>query len=148
LTEIITVGLLLEATEKTAVSWPQFVTGLKTLTTTFGPHQFFIVGAFLFCAGFYGVIARRNMIAVLLATELMLNGVNVLFVAFNRWWGVKLTRAAFTSAENVYSPVGQIFAIFVIIVAAAEAAVGLAIIIAFYRQRKSAYFEDATLMKW
>lgn len=143
-----TVGLLLAAADSNAGWLARLAFSLRELSTSLGPHQFFIVAAFLFCAGFYGVIARRNMIAVLMATELMLNGVNVLFVAFNRWWGVKLTRAAFTSAENVYSPVGQIFAIFVIIVAAAEAAVGLAIIIAFYRQRRSAYFEDATLMKW
>jgi len=146
--ETVTVALML-AVDKGATGWfAQFVSNLQVLTMTFGPHQFFIVGSFLFCAGFYGVIARRNMIAVLLATELMLNGVNILFVSFNHWWGVKVTRAAFTSAENVLSPVGQIFAIFIIIVAAAEAVVGLAIIIAFYRERKSAYFEDATLMKW
>ncbi|OGK09554.1 MAG: NADH-quinone oxidoreductase subunit K [Candidatus Riflebacteria bacterium RBG_13_59_9] len=106
------------------------------------------MAAFLFCIGFYGVIVRRNAIAVLMSTELMLNGVNVLFVAFNRWWGLKITRAAFTSAEQVLSPVGQIFAIFIIIVAAAEAAVGLAIIIAIYRVRKSANIEDLNMMKW
>ena len=143
-----TVGLVVAAGDTGTGWWSQLAPQLRSLVGGFGPHQFVVVGAFLFCAGFYGVIARRNMIAVLLATELMLNGVNVLFVAFNRWWGVKLTRAAFTSVENVYSPVGQVFAIFIIIVAAAEEAVGLAIIIAFYRQRKSAYFEDATLMKW
>lgn len=124
---------------------PEF---LRSFLVEFGPRQFFTVAAFLFCAGFYGVIVRRNAVAVLMATELMLNGVNVLFVAFNRWWGMKVTRAAFTTIENVYSPVGQIFAIFVIIVAAAEAAVGLAIILALYRTRQSANIEDASLMRW
>ena len=114
----------------------------------FGPTQFFTVGSFLFCIGLYGVLVRRNAIAILMSTELMLNGVNILFVMFNRWWGLKVTRAAFTSSEQVLSPVGQIFAIFVIIVAAAEAAVGLAIIIAMYRARKSVNVEDFNLMKW
>jgi len=121
---------------------------LRTFFTEFGPRQFFTVGALLFCIGWYGVLVRRNAIAVLMATELMLNGVNVLFVSFNRWWGVKITRAAFTSVEQVLSPVGQIFAIFIIIVAAAEAAVGLAIIIAIYRQIRSANIEDVSGMKW
>ena len=120
----------------------------RSFFTEFGPTQFFTIAAFLFCIGFYGVIVRRNAIAVLMSTELMLNGVNVLFVAFNRWWGLKITRAAFTSPEQVLSPVGQIFAIFIIIVAAAEAAVGLAIIIAIYRVRKSANIEDLNMMKW
>jgi len=69
-------------------------------------------------------------------------------VAFNRWWGLKITRAAFTSAEQVLSPVGQVFAVFIIIVAAAEAAVGLAIVLAIYRARRSANIEDLNLMKW
>lgn len=114
----------------------------------FGPRQFFTVGSFLFCIGLYGVMVRRNAISILMSTELMLNGVNILFVMFNRWWGLKVTRAAFTSAEQVLSPVGQIFAIFVIIIAAAEVAVGLAIIIAMYRARRSVNVEDFNLMKW
>jgi NADH-quinone oxidoreductase subunit K len=121
---------------------------IQSFFNEFGPRQFFTVGSFLFCIGLYGVLVRRNAIAILMSTELMLNGVNVLFVMFNRWWGLKVTRAAFTSAEQVLSPVGQIFAIFVIIVAAAEAAVGLAIIIAMYRARKSVNVEDFNLMKW
>lgn len=120
----------------------------QSFFAVFGPTQFFTIGSFLFCIGLYGVLVRRNAIAILMSTELMLNGVNILFVMFNRWWGLKVTRAAFTSAEQVLSPVGQIFAIFVIIVAAAEAAVGLAIIIAMYRARKSVNVEDFNLMKW
>jgi len=126
-------------------AFPDFI---RSFAYEFGPRQFFTVSAFLFCVGFYGVIVRRNAIAVLMSTELMLNSVNILFVAFNRWWGLKITRAAFTSIENVYSPVGQIFAIFVIIVAAAEAAVGLAIVLAIYRARKTANIEDLSLMRW
>lgn len=120
----------------------------RSFFVEFGPRQFFTIGALLFCIGWYGVLVRRNAIAVLMATEIMLNGVNVIFVAFNRWWGLKITRAAFTAAEQVLSPVGQIFAIFIIIVAAAEAAVGLAIIIAIYRTRRTANLEDLNTMKW
>jgi NADH:ubiquinone oxidoreductase subunit K len=118
----------------------QFSGFFRTFFVEFGPRQF--------CIGWYGVLVRRNAIAVLMATEIMLNGVNIIFVAFNRWWGLKITRAAFTAAEQVLSPVGQIFAIFIIIVAAAEAAVGLAIIIAIYRTRRTANLEDLNTMKW
>ncbi len=144
--------LLLQEGSEVTYSWRQFVEifpqYLHSFLYEFGPRQFFTIASFLFCVGFYGVIVRRNAIAVLMATELMLNAVNILFVAFNRWWGMKLTRAAFTSIENVYSPVGQVFAIFVIIIAAAEAAVGIAIVLALYRTRRSANIEDASLMKW
>lgn len=111
-------------------------------------HQYFIVSCFIFCLGLYGVVARRNAISMLLALELMLNAVNINMSAFNKYWGPVVTRAAFTSVEEVYTNLGQVFSVFTIIVAAAEAAVGLAIIIAFYRLRKSIMVDDASSMKW
>jgi NADH:ubiquinone oxidoreductase subunit K len=111
-------------------------------------HQYFIVSCFIFCIGFYGVIARRNAISMLLAMELMLNAVNINMSAFNDYWGPVLTRAAFTSEKSVYTDLGQCFSAFAIIIAAAEAAIGLGIIIAFYRMRKSIMLDDANLMKW
>ena len=111
-------------------------------------HQYFIISSFIFCLGFYGVAARRNAISMLLALELMLNAVNINMSAFNQYWGLAQTRAAFTSEESVLTNLGQCFSVFAIIVAAAEAAVGLAIIIAFYRMRKSIMLDDANLMKW
>jgi NADH:ubiquinone oxidoreductase subunit K len=111
-------------------------------------HQYFIISAFIFCLGFYGVVARRNAISMLLAMELMLNAVNINMSAFNLYWGPKITRAAFTSEEQVLTNLGQVFSVFAIIVAAAEAAVGLAIIIAFYRARKSIMLSDARLLRW
>ncbi len=111
-------------------------------------HQYFVISCFIFCLGFYGVIARRNAISMLLAMELMLNAVNINLSAFNLYWGPKVTRAAFTQNEDVLTNMGQVFSVFAIIVAAAEAAVGLAIIIAFYRARKSIMLDDANLMKW
>ena len=135
-------------------NWDAAITGGDTIAdvwnviTTVSVHHYLLIAAFVFAVGFYGVVVRRNAISVLMSLELMLNAVNINFVAFNQIWGLKLTRAAFTSVEDVYSPVGQIFAIFIIIVAAAEAAIGLAIILAFYRQRQSVMVEDANLLRW
>lgn len=111
-------------------------------------HQYFVISCFIFCLGFYGVIARRNAISMLLSMELMLNAVNINLSAFNLYWGPKLTRAAFTQNQDVLTNMGQVFSVFAIIVAAAEAAVGLAIIIAYYRARKSIMLDDANQMKW
>ena len=118
------------------------------VATTISIHHYLLIAAFVFAVGFYGVIVRRNAISVLMSLELMLNAVNINFVAFNNIWGLKQTRAAFTSQVDIYSPVGQVFAAFVIIVAAAEAAIGLAIILAFYRLRQSVMVEDADLLRW
>ncbi len=97
--------------------------------------MYLMVAAGLFSIGMFGVLARRNAIAILMSIELMLNAVNINLVAF---WRYK-------------SPVdlsGQAFAVFVFVVAAAEAAVGLALIISLYRRRQSVIAEDVDLMKW
>jgi NADH:ubiquinone oxidoreductase subunit K len=122
-------------------------TGPMRFFTYIDYHQYYIVSCFIFCLGFYGVVARRNAISMLLAMELMLNAVNINLSAFNQFWGPKTTLAAFTSEKTVYTNMGQAFSVFTIIVAAAEAAVGLAIIIAFYRMRKSILLDEANLMK-
>ncbi len=116
--------------------------------TSIDYHQYFIVSCFIFCLGFYGVVARRNAISMLLAMELMLNAVNINMSAFNDYWGPVMTRAAFTSEKSVYTDLGQCFSAFAIIIAAAEAAIGLGIVIAFYRMRKSIMLDDANLLKW
>lgn len=115
--------------------------------TSIDYHQYFIISCFIFCLGFYGVVARRNAISMLLAMELMLNAVNINMSAFNFYWGPRETLAAFTSEKSVWTQTGQVFSVFTIIVAAAEAAVGLAIIIAFYRARKSIMLDEANLLK-
>ena len=97
--------------------------------------MFLIIAAVLFCIGVYGVLARRNAVAILMSIELMLNAVNINLVAFWRY----VTPQAMT---------GQAFAAFVFVVAAAEAAVGLAIIISVYRNRRSVIVEDVNLLKW
>jgi NADH-quinone oxidoreductase subunit K len=97
---------------------------------------YLIVAAALFCIGLYGALSRRNAVGILMGVELMLNAVNVNLLAFWRYVEV---------AGGTLS--GQVFAIIVITVAAAEAAVGLALIIAVYRTRKTVDVEDMDLMK-
>ncbi len=96
---------------------------------------YLLVGAALFCLGVFGVLARRNAVAVLMGIELMLNAVNINLVAFWRYL-------------NPTAATGQAFAVFVLVVAAAEAAVGLALIIAIYRHRESVNVEQIDLLKW
>ncbi len=93
------------------------------------------VSAALFCIGLYGVLARRNAVLVLMSIELMLNAVNVNLIAFT---------AYLAPARNV----GQIIAIFVITVAAAEAGLALAIILRLYRNRGTVNVDEVDLMKW
>ena len=97
--------------------------------------MYLLVAAALFSIGAYGVLARRNAVAILMGVELMLNAVNINLVAFWR----------FLTPLNMS---GQAFAAFVFVVAAAEAAVGLAIIISVYRSRRSVIVEDVNLLKW
>jgi len=101
---------------------------------------YLIVAAALFCIGLYGALSRRNAVGVLMGVELMLNSVNINLLAF--WRHVEVAGAAAGAALS-----GQVFAIIVITVAAAEAAVGLALIIAVYRNRKTVAVEDVDLMK-
>jgi NADH:ubiquinone oxidoreductase subunit K len=98
-------------------------------------NQYLILSAFLFCTGVYGVLARKNAVLVLMSIELMLNAVNINLIAFSLW------------LQNAGVP-GQVFALFVIAVAAAEVGVGLAIVILIYRNRASVDVEEMSLMKW
>jgi NADH:ubiquinone oxidoreductase subunit K len=100
-----------------------------------GLEHYLILSAILFSIGLYGVLAKRNAIIILISIELMLNAVNIAMVAFSRYIVPLLLT-------------GQVFAIFIIVVAAAEAAVGLAIIIAIYRNRETIDATQVDLMKW
>ena len=97
-----------------------------------GLEHYLVVSALLFCIGLLGVIVRRNLLVIYMSLELMLNAANLALVAFSR----------FTTNLN-----GQVFVFFIITVAAAEVAVGLALIVALYRKRQSAHVEDLTSMK-
>jgi NADH-quinone oxidoreductase subunit K len=92
-----------------------------------------LLSAALFMIGVMGVLIRRNLIVVLMSIELMLNAVNINLVAYSQ------------QLENV---IGQVFAIFVIAVAAAEAAVGLGIILAFYRNKETVNIDEMNVMRW
>jgi NADH-quinone oxidoreductase subunit K len=94
--------------------------------------QYLVVASALLSLGVIGVLTRRNVVIVLMSIELILNAVNLNLVAFSRIWGLH----------------GQIFAIFVITDAAAEAAVGLGILIAFFRNKETVNIDEVDLMKW
>ena len=94
---------------------------------------FLILGAVLFLIGVFGFFVKRNIIALLLSVEIMLNAVNLTFIAFSRQRG---------------EISGHIFVFFVLVVAAAEAAVGLALIIAMFRNRESLNVDRSNLLKW
>ncbi|WP_208029019.1 NADH-quinone oxidoreductase subunit NuoK [Rhabdothermincola sediminis] len=100
-------------------------------------NQFLFLGAVLFCIGVYGVLARRNAVLVLLSIELILNSVNINLVAFGALWHA-------TDPANLS---GQVFALFVIAIAAAEVGVGLAIVLMIYRNRRSIDIDEVDLMK-
>ena len=96
-------------------------------------NQFLLLAAILFCIGVYGVLARRNGVMVLMSIELILNAVNINLIAFSNYFG------------QVH---GQVFAIFVIAIAVAEAAVGLGILIAMFRNRGTILADEMDLLKW
>jgi len=104
-------------------------------------HWYLWLAAGLFSIGLYGALSRRNAIAILFGVELMLNAVNINLVAF--WRYLDLARPHDVTPMN-----GQVFAVIVFAVAAAEVAVGLALILSVYRRRKTVIADDINLMKW
>ncbi|OGU41939.1 MAG: NADH-quinone oxidoreductase subunit K [Ignavibacteria bacterium GWB2_35_12] len=98
------------------------------------PLEYFLgLSAILFIIGTIGVLTRRNAIIIFMSIELMLNAVNVTLVAFSRYMN---------------DPAGQIFVFFVMTVAAAEAAVGLAIVLSLFRNKQTVYVDEVNIMKW
>jgi NADH-quinone oxidoreductase subunit K len=96
-------------------------------------HHYLILSAIIFSIGTFGVLTRKNAIVIFMCVELMLNAVNLTFIALSHHLG------------NLD---GQVFVFFVMTVAAAEAAVGLALMITFFRNRESIEVDDINLMKW
>ena len=98
-------------------------------------HHYLILAALLFTIGLYGVMTRRNTIGILMSLELMFNAANINFVAFNKY--------------IVSDPMaGQMFAIFIIVIAAAEATIGLAIVLLIYRNWQGINTDHYSIMKW
>ncbi len=111
---------------------------------------YLLVAALLFCIGLYGVVARRNAVAILMSVELMLNAVNINLIAFWRYSPAIAISPSQMLADwpwQIMPPTGWAWAIFVLTVAAAEAAVGLALIISIYRRRDSVIAEELDLLK-
>ena len=106
-------------------------------------QYFLVLGAVVFCIGLFGALSKRNAVSILMSIEIMLNAVNITLVAY---------ASAFLNPANHASSgsrlTGQIFAIFIITVAAAEAAVALAMIIAIYRRRNTIDVGEINLMRW
>ncbi|MBI4498745.1 MAG: NADH-quinone oxidoreductase subunit NuoK [Chloroflexi bacterium] len=101
-----------------------------------GLSHYLFLSVFLFCVGLYGVVTRRNAVAILMSIELMFNSVILALISFNH----------FVAPVATYN--GQIFAIFIITVAAAEAAVGLALMIAIFRSRETINVGELNRLKW
>jgi NADH-quinone oxidoreductase subunit K len=101
--------------------------------TPITPYHYVVLSAALFSTGLVGVLVRRNVIVVLMSIELMLNAVNINLAAFSHLW---------------HNAAGQVFALFVVGVAAAEAAVGLGIILAFFRNKETLNIDEMNIMRW
>ena len=101
--------------------------------------KFLIIGALLFTIGVAGVLTRRNIIVIFMSIELILNAANLNFIAFSRYLQE-------TGGANAVA--GQVFTVFIIVVAAAEAAIGLGLVIALYRNRETIFVDKIDLLKW
>ena len=99
------------------------------ITTT----HYMVLSASLFTLGVVGVLTRRNIIIVFMSIELMLNAVNINLIAFS---------------HQLQNAIGQVFAVFVIVVAAAEATIGLGIILSFYRNKETVNIDEMSLLRW
>ena len=101
--------------------------------------KFLVIAALLFIIGVAGVLTRRNIIVIFMSIELILNAANLNFIAMSRY---------LQETGNVNAVAGQIFAVFVIVVAAAEAAIGLGIVIALYRNKETIWVDEIDILKW
>jgi NADH-quinone oxidoreductase subunit K len=101
--------------------------------------KFLVIAALLFTVGVAGVLVRRNIIVIFMSIELILNAANLNFIAFARYH---------EAAGNLNAIAGQVFTVFIIVVAAAEAAIGLGIVIALYRNRETIFADKIDLLKW
>jgi NADH-quinone oxidoreductase subunit K len=104
-----------------------------------GLSKFLTIGALLFIIGVAGVLTRRNIIVIFMSIELILNAANLNFIAMSRY---------LQDTGNVNAAAGQVFTVFVIVVAAAEAAIGLGIVIALYRNKETILIDEIDILKW
>ena len=127
-------ALLQTASDPAAQSYLWGIFDVSTTTT-----KFLILSSLLFAVGVGGVLARRNIIVIFMSIELILNAVNINFIAFTRHWQMQ---------GRITEHTGELFTIFVITVAAAEAAIGLGIVVSLYRSRETVAVDEIDLLKW
>ena len=101
--------------------------------------KYLVIGALLFAIGVAGVLTRRNIIIIFMSIELILNAANLNFIAFSRY---------LQDTGSLNAVAGQVFTVFIIVVAAAEAAIGLGLVIALYRNRGTIFVDKIDLLKW
>jgi NADH-quinone oxidoreductase subunit K len=101
--------------------------------------KFLVIGALLFIIGVAGVLTRRNILIIFMSIELIMNAANLNFIAFSRY---------LQDTGNLNAVAGQVFTVFIIVVAAAEAAIGLGIVIALYRNKETIWVDEIDLLKW
>jgi NADH-quinone oxidoreductase subunit K len=101
--------------------------------------KFLVIAALLFIIGVAGVLTRRNIIVIFMSIELILNAANLNFIAFSRY---------LQDTGNLNAVAGQVFTVFIIVVAAAEAAIGLGLVIALYRNKETIFVDKIDLLKW
>jgi NADH-quinone oxidoreductase subunit K len=101
--------------------------------------KFLVIAAVLFIIGVAGVLTRRNIIVIFMSIELILNAANLNFIAFSRY---------LQDTGGMNAVAGQVFTVFVIVVAAAEAAIGLGIVIALYRNKETIWVDEIDILKW
>ncbi len=136
MSSLLTPALLFLLQDETRGSWSQSVAeGLRHPDLS----KFLVIGALLFIIGVAGVLTRRNIIVIFMSIELILNAANLNFIAFSRY-------LQDTGAINAVA--GQVFTVFIIVVAAAEAAIGLGIVIALYRNKETIWVDEIDLLKW
>ena len=112
---------------------------LRQSVTSPDLSRFLVIGALLFIIGVAGVLTRRNIIVIFMSIELILNAANLNFIAFSRY---------LQDTGSMNAVAGQVFAVFVIVVAAAEAAIGLGIVIALYRNKETIWVDEIDILKW
>ena len=132
-----TLVLLLQEADRSRIA--QMLDQMRQAAVAPDLSKFLVIGALLFIIGVAGVLTRRNIIVIFMSIELILNAANLNFIAFSRY------------LQQIGSPnalAGQIFTVFVIVVAAAEAAIGLGIVIALYRNKETIWVDEIDLLKW
>ena len=128
---------------------PLFLQAEPSFLKRFEPTliNFLMLSFLLFVVGVAGVLSRRNIIIIFMSIELILNAVNLNLIAFSRY--LEINKEALNAKGLVVNPLaGPVFTIFIIVVAAAEAAVGLGIVIAMYRNRETVAIDEIDLLKW